>query len=332
MTAKAKGARKAGSPGLQKKMTSASPTSPRVVQFPNTQPQENRLPPAAARKVPISPPPPPPAPPKPRSKAPLYVGGTIAYCLAVYGAYIYVSTAHSIKEPVQAKPLAEQQDISHVYDKIAKTYDSELGTSEFFMGMPLLRRAMAKRAKGHVLEASAGTGRNIKWYPLSGKKVTSITMVDTSAPMLQIARQVFYKRFPKYENLHFAVQDAAAPLAAPDRGKFDTVIQSMGLCSHHSPIQLLRNLGNMCKQDGNIILLEHGKSHYDWLNRILDRYADKHAETWGCWWNRDVEAIVNESGLRIVKMSRYHFGTTYWIEAKPPLPSKDGAKKASAKS
>jgi hypothetical protein len=54
---------------------------------------------------------------------------------------------HSIKEPVQAKALAEQEDISHVYDKIAKTYDSELGTSEFFMGIPLLRRAMAKRAQ-----------------------------------------------------------------------------------------------------------------------------------------------------------------------------------------
>jgi methyltransferase OMS1 len=184
--------------------------------------------------------------------------------------------------------------------------------------------------QGHVLEASAGTGRNIKWYPLQGKKVKSITMVDTSAPMLQIARTAFYERFPKYKNLHFAVQDAAAPLSPPGGGKFDTVIQSMGLCSHHSPVQLLRNLGDVCKEDGNIILLEHGKSHYEWLNRILDRYADKHAETWGCWWNRDVEAIVNESGLRVVKMSRYHFGTTYWIEAKPPLP-KDTTETSSAK-
>ena len=149
--------------------------------------------------------------------------------------------------------------------------------------------------------------------------MTSLTMVDTSAPMLHIARKVFRERHPKYKNVHFTIQDAATPLTPPSGGKFDTVIQSMGVCSHHSPVQLLRNLGEVCKDDGNIILLEHGKSHYDWLNRILDRFAEKHAETWGCWWNRDVEAIVGESGLRVVKLKRYHFGTTYWIEAKPPL-------------
>lgn len=100
--------------------------------------------------------------------------------------------------------------------------------------------------------------------------------------------------------------------------KFDRVLQSMGICSHHSPVPLLRSLGDACKEDGKIILLEHGRSHYEWLNRILDRYADKHAETWGCWWNRDIEAILNESGLEILIVKRYHFGTTYWIEAKPP--------------
>ncbi len=38
---------------------------------------------------------------------------------------------------------------------------------------------------------------------------------------------------------------------------------------------------------------------------------------WGCIWNRDVEALVKESGLEITSMSRWHFGTTYVIYAKP---------------
>lgn len=116
----------------------------------------------------------------------------------------------------------------------------------------------------------------------------------------------------------FIVQDAAAPILSPSDDKFDTVVQSMGICSHRSPVQLLRSLGDACKDDGTIILLEHGRSHYEWLNRILDRYAEKHADTWGCWWNRDIEGIVGQSGLRVLKMKRYHFGTTYWIEAQPP--------------
>lgn len=195
--------------------------------------------------------------------------------------------------------------------------------------------------KGDVLEVSAGTGRNSGYYPL--KKCNSITMVDTSTSMLEEARKKFKgwlipfsrsnnltlflikiliygtEQYPKYKNIRFIVQDAAEPIRLPQTGKeYDTVIQSMGLCSHSSPVELLRNLGKTCKRDGGkIILLEHGRSHYKWLNDVLDSLAPKHAETWGCWWNRDVEAILKESGLVIDKISRYHFGTTYWIEARP---------------
>ena len=260
--------------------------------------------------------------PRVRSKIPLYLGAATLYCMGIYGAYVWMTTAASAKKPICAKPLAEQEDISHVYDNIAQQYDSDIWTSELFMGLPLLRRSMARRARGHVLEASAGTGRNMKYFRVTGTHIASITFVDTSSPMLRIARDAFHKRFPLYRQAHFTVQDAGRPMRAPGGERFDTVVQSMGLCSHHSPVQLLQSLGDACKDDGNIVLLEHGKSHYDWLNRILDRFADKHAETWGCWWNRDVEAILKESGLRVVKLRRYHFGTTYWIEAKPPLREK----------
>lgn len=122
-------------------------------------------------------------------------------------------------------------------------------------------------------------------------------------------------------------QDAAKELRTVSGDKFDTVIQSMGICSHHSPTRLLQSLGDACKDDGKIILLEHGRSKYEWLNIILDRHAERHAETWGCWWNRDVEGIVRQSGLRITNITRYHFGTTYWIEAQPP-PREAEEKKA----
>ena len=172
-----------------------------------------------------------------------------------------------------------------------------------------------------MLEASAGTGRNTKYYALGGaRKVESLTFVDSSAPMLKLARRAFQQRSPDCKHARFVVRDAATPgLRAPSGGKFDTVLQSMGVCSHRSPVQLLRALGEACKPDGTIVLLEHGRSHYGWLNRILDRAADRHAHAWGCWWNRDVEAIVRASGLRVVTLKRYHLGTTYWIEAKPPL-------------
>jgi methyltransferase OMS1 len=86
---------------------------------------------------------------------------------------------------------------------------------------------------------------------------------------------------------------------------------------------LLQSLAAACKKDGRIILLEHGRSYYDWLNKILDVGATGHAREWGCWWNRDIEKILRESGLEVQKVSRYHFGTTWWIELAPKQEAKD---------
>ena len=66
-----------------------------------------------------------------------------------------------------------------------------------------------------------------------------------------------------------------------------------------------------------VLLLEHGRSSWEWLNRILDQGAPKHAAQWGCVWNRDIRALVENSGLKVNSISTYHFGTTYYIVATP---------------
>ena len=48
------------------------------------------------------------------------------------------------------------------------------------------------------------------------RRVESVTFVDSSAPMLEVARRAFQQRYPGYKAAHFAVRDAAAPgLRAP---------------------------------------------------------------------------------------------------------------------
>jgi methyltransferase OMS1 len=95
------------------------------------------------------------------------------------------------------------------------------------------------------------------------------------------------------------------------------VIETMGLCSTPEPVKLLQNIEACTKEDGQILLLEHGKSHYDWLNSILDKTAPAHADMHGCWWNKDIGQIVQDSGLEVVEIKRYNFGTTWWLELKP---------------
>lgn len=92
----------------------------------------------------------------------------------------------------------------------------------------------------------------------------------------------------------------------------------MGLCSTPDAPALLRRLGTLANQEsGQIVLLEHGRSHYAWLNRVLDDLAPHHADRYGCWWNRDIGRIVEESGLEVRRVERFHLGTTWWVELRP---------------
>ena len=71
------------------------------------------------------------------------------------------------------------------------------------------------------------------------------------------------------------------------------------------------------KPGGKLLLLEHGRSTWQFINGILDGDAADRYEKWGCWWNRDIEALVQEAGLRVETLSRWHFGTTLYIVATP---------------
>jgi hypothetical protein len=70
-------------------------------------------------------------------------------------------------------------------------------------------------------------------------------------------------------------------------------------------------------EHGKILLLEHGRGHWEWMNNYLDSTASKHAKRHGCWYNRDIGKLVEESGLVIESCKRKHFGTLWIIEARP---------------
>lgn len=123
---------------------------------------------------------------------------------------------------------------------------------------------------------------------------------------------------PHYAKATFLAQPAESPIPSPPRDGYDTILQTMGLCSTPDPTALLRHLGTLANQEhGRILLLEHGRSYYAWLNRVLDNLAPRHADRYGCWWNRDIGKIVEESGLEVRRVKRHHLGTTWWVELRP---------------
>ncbi|PGH01237.1 hypothetical protein AJ79_07969 [Helicocarpus griseus UAMH5409] len=292
-------------------------------------------------------PPPPPSPPRPWSVNPkaLTAWTIAAFVFSTYGTYLYVSYDKTVKN---SKSLSVPDDVADRYDKTATNFDAEVNMAEQVMSMGTKRRELVQRARGNVLEVACGTGRNMKYYSLGEKRGTnkdgkaeiqgcrSVTFVDLSGRMVQIAKDKFEQLYPEFRMAAFRTQDAMDPIppppntaaiqpgpltSEPQKYQFDTVIQTMGLCSHPNPVAYLTHLGTLVKPErGEILLLEHGRSHYKWLNKVLDDLAPAHADRHGCWWNRDIGEIVRESGLEVVESKRWHMGTTWKFVLRPKVP------------
>jgi methyltransferase OMS1 len=203
-----------------------------------------------------------------------------------------------------------------------------------------LRSRLVKQARGDVLESAAGTGRNSEYYVQS--RVKSLTIVDKSKGMLEIAEQKWPAEREGEDwtgRVQFLVGDVEdegtrARLRHNGSPQFDTVVQTLGLCSTDDPDALMRSLTKLVKPGGKILLLEHGQSYFDGLNRMLDRSAHSHAAKHGCFWNRDIGAIVARSGMETVQVSRTwrSAGTNWYVILRKPLGSRDTIEDATASS
>ena len=270
-------------------------------------------------------------------RAGVLVAGTGLYVGVVYGTYSYL-TAGANEQTAILSELQNQQthhhhsehgdecscfsftnnpSRNHRYQEIANVYDEQIGRDEFFMGINLLRRCMFFfHAKGTVLEVGAGTGRNLSYYPQ--QSVDRVLLTDVSDQMLLQAREKIRNMTNEGQRQRFACLEADAQnLDFPD-GYFDTVVDTFGLCSYNDPVRVLRELSRVCKPDGKILLLEHGRSKtWESITKYLDRHAERHAKNWGCVWNRDLDALVENAGLEVERLDTWHFGTTYYIICRP---------------
>mmetsp|Transcript_24803 Transcript_24803/g.44917 ORF Transcript_24803/g.44917 Transcript_24803/m.44917 type:complete len:344 (-) Transcript_24803:12-1043(-) len=261
-----------------------------------------------------------------------------AYVAAVIVGYNYYSTVLDADDKQKSEGLQPKSDseliksaassnISYInnpcrsckFQQIAHAYDEQIDKDEIVMGLKLLRRALIYfHARGSVLEVGAGTGRNIPYFPNS---CTSILLTDKSDKMLEKAKDKL-QLIPPRGRVRFntAEVDATDLVATYDDNSFDTIVDTFGLCSFDDPVVVLKELQRICRPNGKILLLEHGRSkQWNSLSTYLDKHAERHAMNWGCVWNRDIDQIVQDAGLQIESRSTWHFGTTYYIVCRPGL-------------
>ena len=200
-----------------------------------------------------------------------------------------------------------KEEITQSYNKYARWYDILEKILEF-LGINRIRKNLFRKASGDVLEVAAGTGNNLRHYP----KDCKITLIDLSRAMLKIA-----SRKARRQRLEVSIQEMdAESLEFPDDA-FDTVVDSLSLCTLTQPVQALREMARVCKPNGRILLLEHGRSSNERLARWQDRKADKHAKRFGCNWNRNILGLVGEANLEVVSIKQYCFGVFQAIEVQP---------------
>ncbi|KAL8718908.1 MAG: hypothetical protein Q9225_004011 [Loekoesia sp. 1 TL-2023] len=253
------------------------------------------------------------------------------------------SSSYSVPEDIDPSNI----DVSCRYNATASTFDKDVDFTERYTGITKLRRELVQRAQGNVLEAAVGTGRNSEFYDLD--RIKTLTLLDQSKEMIEVARAKWHETHPDDGQCRLVTRSALDPLpTAPGSGGrqadegYDSIIATMSLCSTPLPSLFLRNLatglsyqdtslgdkalaGSLGSGDDTsprILLLEHGKSYYSLINKLLDRTATAHALKHGCWWNRDIGQIAEDSGLKIINVRRKHFGTTWWLELGLPEVAK----------
>ena len=202
-------------------------------------------------------------------------------------------------------------EIRQKYNRLARWYNLLDGLPEV-LGVKTLRRRLLRQASGEVLEIAVGTGRNLRHY----SRACRITGVDFSAAMLEIARKEAHRLDLK---VRFLVMDAER--LGFSNHAFDTIVSSLTVCTFADPVAALREMARVCRADGRVLLLEHGRSDREWLGRWQDRRADRHAKTLGCRWNREPLDIVREAGLAVLAARRVFFGIFHVLEAKPLIPT-----------
>lgn len=106
----------------------------------------------------------------------------------------------------------------------------------------------------------------------------------------------------------------AAAIPYPDQS-FDTVVDTFGLCSFEDPVQVLKEMKRVLRASGKLLLLEHGNSHWGFMKDMQAKQLDRHVHKYGCYWNREIEELVAEAGLKVVEKERSQLGTVYYIVA-----------------
>ncbi|WP_249269027.1 class I SAM-dependent methyltransferase [Halorubrum sp. Hd13] len=170
------------------------------------------------------------------------------------------------------------------------------------------RHARFSDVSGRVIDVACGTGTNFRYLPES----VDLVGIDISPEMLAKADEQLADL-----GLDGTLQQMDAQnLAFPD-DSFDTVISALSTCTFPDPVAALQEMERVCKPDGTIRLVEHGRSDVGPIARYQDWRADAHYAKTGCRWTQEPREIVADAGLSVQDTTTGLFGTITTFDIDP---------------
>jgi ubiquinone/menaquinone biosynthesis C-methylase UbiE len=173
------------------------------------------------------------------------------------------------------------------YDRMARTNDKHIGA---------VRDTVAGGAKGRVLEIGCGTGLNLERYDWS--QVESLEATEPDIHMLQRA-QARAAALPPEVQSRVRLQEARAEALPFADGSFDTVVDTLVLCTVYDQRQALTEVMRVLRPGGELRLAEHvrGEGFTATVQRVIQPAYGWMAA--GCQLTRETEAAVRESGFEL---------------------------------
>ena len=225
------------------------------------------------------------------------------------------STPSNAQSTIPSSSKLEQ--IQQIYDSTASSYEEKY--SESFISKKLdfdtLRQNLLSQAKGNVLELGVGTGLNLPHYP-NNDQIKSYTAVDISPKMLEQAKIRFDSRdkgvsetllnLYKQDKVRFEIADVGKLTSVfeskneegEDGTKFDTIIDTFGLCVFPEPLEVLKQSRELLSPNGQLLLLEHQDST---VAKILSPTRNLSDVSKTCRYDDDVRKLLKSAGFSDVE-------------------------------
>lgn len=179
------------------------------------------------------------------------------------------------------------------YDRIAPFYDV-LDAPHEIGWRRRLRRQMFAGLAGRILDAGAGTGANLPFYPPDAE----MHAVDASARMLHRAAA---RAARSGRDVAFGVFDLRA-MPFPDR-HFDAIVSTFvfSVLDDEAQLPALSELRRLCRPEGQIRLLDYRLSRRPALAAAMRAVSAWSGRIFGSRYRPSTESQLEPAGLELVE-------------------------------